>query len=129
MKQSKTVLIIDDDRDVSELLQMVILERTDYRPLWIGESELTLYAAPHVRPALILLDYRLPRMHGLELYDRLQEIETMRNVPTVLITAWDDLPLEELRRRGIYLLRKPFDLEELLQLMALLLPYAAPPGY
>jgi two-component system response regulator (stage 0 sporulation protein F) len=117
MTKSKTVLIVDDDRDVSELLQMFILEQTDYRPLWIAESDLTLYAAPHLRPVLILLDYRLPVMHGLELYDRLQEIETMRGVPTVLITAWDDLSPEELRRRGIHLLRKPFDLEDLLKLM------------
>jgi two-component system response regulator (stage 0 sporulation protein F) len=121
MPDQKIVLIIDDDRDVSELLQKVILEQTEYRTLWIAESDLTLYAAPHLRPALILLDYRLPMMHGLELYDRLQEIETMRGVPTVLITAWYDLPLEELRRRGIHLLRKPFDLNELLDLMARLL--------
>ncbi len=60
-------------------------------------------------------------MHGLDLYDRLQEIETMRGVPTVLISASSTLPFEELRSRGIYLLRKPFDLNDLLDIFAELL--------
>ena len=113
----KTILIVDDDRDVSEILQKAILEQTNYRPMWIAESDLALWAAPHIHPALILLDYMLPTMHGLELYDRLQEVETMRGVPTVLISAWDSLPLEELRKRDISLLRKPFDLQVLLDLL------------
>ena len=75
-------------------------------------SELTLDAAPYLKPALILLDYMLPDMLGLELYDRLQERDNMRGVPTVLISAGAALPLDQLRERGIYLLRKPFEMDE-----------------
>ncbi|MBA2678512.1 MAG: hypothetical protein H0U76_08995, partial [Ktedonobacteraceae bacterium] len=59
---ARTILIVDDDRDVGEILQKVILEQTDYRAMWIAESDLVLFAAPHLRPALILLDYKLPAM-------------------------------------------------------------------
>jgi len=117
----KTVLIIDDDRDIGDILQKIIIDQTNYRVVWIAESDLALNAASFMRPSLLLLDYMLPTMHGLDLYDRLQEIETMRGVPTVLISASAALPFDELRSRGIYLLRKPFDLNDLLDILAALL--------
>ena len=80
--------------------------------------ELVLDAASYLRPSLLLLDYMLPTMDGLHLYDRLQELETMRGVPTVLISASPTLPFDELRARGIYLLQKPFELSDLLDILA-----------
>lgn len=119
--EDKVVLIVDDDRDIGDILQNVILEQTNYRVMWVAESELALDAAPYLHPSLILLDYMMPDMLGLELYDRLQERENMRGVPTVLISAGAKLPLEELRERGITLLRKPFELDDLLDILAELL--------
>lgn len=116
--EDKVVLIVDDDRDIGEILQKIILEQTNYRVVWIAESELTLDVAPYLQPSLILLDYMLPDMLGLELYDRLQERDNMRGVPTVLISAGASLPLDELRERGIYLLRKPFEMDDLLDILA-----------
>lgn len=116
--EDKVVLIVDDDRDIGEILQKIILEQTNYRVVWIAESELTLDAAPYLQPSLILLDYMLPDMLGLELYDRLQERDNMRGVPTVLISAGSALPLDQLRERGIYLLRKPFEMDDLLDILA-----------
>jgi CheY-like chemotaxis protein len=117
----KTILIVDDDRDIGEMLQSIITQQTDYRVVWIAESDLVLMAAQHLRPSLILLDYMMPTMDGLDLYDRLQNMENMRGVPVVLISARATLPFEELRARGIYLLRKPFDLTDLLDILAQLL--------
>jgi len=117
----KTVLIVDDDRDIGDILQQIILDQTNYKVVWIAESDLVLNAASYLRPSLLLLDYMLPSMDELHLYDRLQTIETMRGVPTVLISASPTLPFDELRARGIYLLHKPFELEDLLDILAQLL--------
>ena len=117
----KVVLIVDDDRDIGDMLQKIIVDQTDYKVLWIAESDLALNAASYLRPSLLLLDYMLPAMHGLELYDRLQEVENMRGVPTVLISASATLPFEALRERGIYLLKKPFELDDLLDILAQIL--------
>jgi len=114
----KIVLIVDDDRDIGEMLKQVITEQTNYRVLWIAESDLVLHAAAHLHPSLILLDYMMPTMDGLKLYDHLQERENMRGVPVVLISARATLPFEALRERGIYILRKPFELSDLLDLVA-----------
>ena len=117
----KTVLIVDDDRDVGDILQKIILDQTDYKVIWIAESDLALDAASYLRPSLLLLDYMLPAMDGLDLYDRLQAIESMRGVPSILISASSTLPFEELRSRGIYILKKPFELNDLLDILAQLL--------
>lgn len=118
----KTVLIVDDDRDIGEALHCVIDSETNYRTLWIAESDLALLSAQHVRPSLILLDYLMPVMDGLHLYDRLQDLEHMRDVPVILITAATALPYEELKARGIRILKKPFDVPELLALLTQLIP-------
>jgi len=97
----KTVLIVDDDRDIGEILQQIIVDQTDYKVVWIAESDLVL--------------------DGLHLYDSLQAIDSMRGVPTVLISASPRLPFDELRSRGIYLLHKPFELDDLLDILAQLL--------
>ncbi len=116
--REKTVLIVDDDHDIGEILKAAIVEQTNYRVVWIAESDLALEAAPHLQPSAILLDYMMPTIDGLQLFDYLQKLEHIRGVPVVLITARASLPFEELRARGIYILHKPFDLDELLDLLA-----------
>ena len=119
--QEKTILIVDDDHDIGEMLKTVITQQTNYRVVWIAESDLALEAASHMRPSLILLDYMMPTMDGLKLYDYLQNKPNMQDVPVVLISARATLPFEQIRERGMYILRKPFDLSDLLDMLAQLL--------
>ena len=118
----KTILIVDDDRTVGEMLKEAITENTTHRAVWIAESDLVLETARRLHPSLILLDYIMPFMDGLQLYDHLQRVETMRNVPVILISGSHTLPFEELRERGIYVLKKPFQLSDLLDMVAQLVP-------
>jgi len=70
-------------------------------------------------PDLFLLDYYLPRMNGLDLYDRLHEIEALSHVPTIFMSA--NPPLKELKKRNLLSVRKPFNLRELLHTIEWLL--------
>lgn len=117
----KTVMIVDDDRDVGEILQRIILDQTGYKVIWVAESDLALNTASYLQPSLLVLDYMLPTMDGLDLYDHLQGIEGMQGVPTIFISASSTLPFEELRSRGIHVLKKPFELDDLLDILAQLL--------
>jgi CheY-like chemotaxis protein len=118
----KTILIIDDDRIVGEMLKQAIAENTIHRAVWIAESDLVLETARRLHPSLILLDYIMPFMDGLQLYDHLQRIDTMRNVPVILISGSPTLPFDKLRERGIYVLKKPFQISDLLDMVAQLMP-------
>jgi CheY-like chemotaxis protein len=119
--QEKTILIVDDDRSIGEMLKQTIAQNTIHRAVWIAESDLVLETARHLHPSLILLDYIMPFMDGLQLYDHLQRVETMRNVPVILISGSTTLPFEKLRERGFYVLRKPFELNDLLDMIAQLM--------
>ena len=55
-------------------------------------------------------------MNGLELYDWLQSFEHLKNIPTILMSARNP-PIEEIQRRGILYLRKPFAVTELLAII------------
>ncbi len=115
--QERTILIVDDDRDIGELLRSIIVEQTSHRVIWIAESDLALEAAPRLKPSLILLDYAMPTLDGLKLFDYMQRLEHLRNVPVILISARASIPFQELERRKLHFLRKPFEMDELLQLV------------
>jgi DNA-binding NtrC family response regulator len=63
----------------------------------------------------MLLDYRLPDINGLELYDQLQEKAELRGIPTIMMSA--TLPVEELEKRGIYQLKKPMALGAVIRMI------------
>jgi len=105
--RSATILIVEDDTDLGEFLQQAINEETPYTTAVVADGPHALEKAQQVHPCLLLLDYRLPGMTGLEIYDRLQDMEGTRGVPTIMMRAIP--PTEELQRRGIYQLRQPKD--------------------
>lgn len=107
--QNNTILIVEDDAGIGQFLQQLIEEETPYHTEVIDNGKKALEQAPDIRPCLLLLDYRLPGgINGLELYDRLQEVDEVRGVPTIMMSA--TLPVQELEQRGIYQLRKPMDI-------------------
>jgi CheY-like chemotaxis protein len=106
--RSATILIVEDNADIGGFLQQLIEEETPYNTALIPNSQQALEKAPQVHPCLLLLDYRLPGLNGIELYDRLQQKEETSGVPAIMMSA--TLPAAELQRRGIHQLRKPMDI-------------------
>lgn len=113
--RSATILIVEDDESIGQFLQQLIEEDTPYSSVVIDNGLTALEQAPFIHPCLLLLDYRLPGIDGLELYDRLQQNENIRNVPAIMMSA--TLPVEELERRGIYKLRKPMDVGNVVRML------------
>jgi CheY-like chemotaxis protein len=113
--RSATILIIEDDTHIGEFLQHLIEEETPYTTSVISNGLQALEKAPQIHPCLLLLDYRLPGINGIELYDRLQQEEEMRGVPAIMMSA--TLPVTELQRRGIYQLRKPMDIGSVIRMI------------
>jgi CheY-like chemotaxis protein len=113
--RNTTILIVEDDADIAQFLQQLIEEETPYHTTVIDNGQTALDQAPTIRPCLMLLDYRLPRVNGLELYDRLQLVEETRGVPAIMMSA--TLPVKELEQRGIYQIRKPMDIGSVIRMI------------
>jgi CheY-like chemotaxis protein len=113
--QSFTILIVEDDEAIGDFLQQLIEAETPYTSVVVSDGPRALAIVPHVRPCLFLLDYRLPGMNGVELFDRLQTIEETRGVPAIMMSA--TLPTADLQQRGIYQLRKPMDIGNVVRMI------------
>lgn len=113
--RSATILIVEDDEGIGEFLQQAIDEQTPYQTTVVHDGPQALERARQIQPCLLLLDYRLPGMNGLEVYDHLQNIEETRGVPAIMMSA--TLPTEELQRRGIYQLRKPMEIGNVIRMI------------
>ena len=113
--RTTTILIVEDDRDIAQFLQQLIEEETPYQTKVIDNGCVALEEAPEIHPCLLLLDFRLPGLNGLELYDRLQEQEETRALPAIMMSA--TLPTAELEQRGIHQLRKPMDIGSVLRMI------------
>ncbi|GHO59037.1 response regulator [Ktedonobacter robiniae] len=116
---SKHILIVDDDPLLGDLLLEALQEEEAYQACHVLSGEIALNTLQTDVPALLLLDYHLPGMNGLELADWLGSREEYDHIPILLMSA--DVPQEVSSHKHLRTLQKPFELEILLRLVAELL--------
>lgn len=107
----KAVLIVDDDFSIVETLgEILSLEGYGFRGAANGKEAL---AEARMRPpALILLDYMMPVMDGLQLLQVLRGDPQLRAIPVIMMTA-APLGIPADQKRWDDLLLKPFDTAQL----------------
>ena len=109
----KTILIVEDDADIGEFLERVISDETPYHALLVSNGFEALKITYDLKPDLLLLDYQLPGMNGIELYDRLHTTREREALPAIMLSA--HLPKQELEKRKMVGLEKPIELPVLLE--------------
>jgi CheY-like chemotaxis protein len=98
----------------------LLKEETPYKAFSASNAVQALELVDIIKPDLFLLDYQLPGIDGLELFDRLHGIKGLEAVPALMFSA-NALSQKALEKRHIPFLMKPFDLDELLQIVEKLL--------
>ncbi len=115
----KTVLVVEDDEDIGAMIVVALSQETPYQAVLATDGLQALEMIRSFAPRLFLLDYRLPGMDGIELYDYLHATKGLESVPALMISA--NVPMLEMQKRSIIYMKKPFDLGELLQTISKLL--------
>jgi DNA-binding response OmpR family regulator len=118
---AKTILLVEDDPGIGSFLVEAITQETPYRAIVATDSHTALKLVRHFKPALFILDYGLPGMNGLELYDRLHINKELADLPAILITANRHLPHHLIQQRQLITFRKPFELDTFLAAIETLL--------
>jgi FixJ family two-component response regulator len=110
-----TIFIVDDDSSVRKALGR-LLRSTGYAVETFGSSEEFLQNTPDcLGPACLILDVKMPGLNGLELQNRLQQMEYI--MPIVFITGHGDIPMsvKAIKKGAVDFLVKPFDEKDLLK--------------
>lgn len=119
----KTILIIDDDVYIGQLLEEA-LQREGYRVLRAYSGTEALLLLSSKRPDLILLDLMLPGLSGEELLPKL------RDIPVIVLSAKADVggKVQLLLSGAADYVTKPFDMSELMARIAVQLRIASAAG-
>lgn len=113
MEQKKTVLIVEDEKNIVDILRFN-LQREGYETLEAYDGEAGLALAREKKPDILLLDVMMPRMMGFDVCRALREEGD--NVPVIILTAREE---EEDKILGLEIgaddyITKPFSMRELM---------------
>jgi CheY-like chemotaxis protein len=81
------ILLVEDDPDLRESVKEVLLEHGCQVECAEDGSTAFAWLASGKRPALVLLDFLMPRMNGWEFLEQLRAEPTLRDIPVVAMSA------------------------------------------
>lgn len=112
--QSRTVLVAEDDEDLRHVIR-ITLESDSLRIIEAEDGQAALEAARTEIPEVVLLDWTMPRLSGIEVADTLMRESRTVAMRVVMLTARDDEEdIERGRAAGVFAyLVKPFSPLEL----------------
>lgn len=111
MQSRKTILICDDEPALRELIRASMDDGYEFAEA--SDGLIAMELAHEVEPDLVILDLMLPRLSGLEVLARFNGDEQLKDVPVVVITAWNETREAVLAAGADDFVSKPFDPEEL----------------
>ena len=118
MESSSTrVLIIDDEKEFTDLLQMQMRRCANVHLRVVNQSDKAIDAARQFKPEIILLDIVMPGLDGGELLHRFEEDENLKNIPVIVVSALTthDETSSGLTASGHALVAKPIKTEQLVK--------------
>lgn len=126
-KGENTILIVEDDAGVREMARF-LLEQSDYKVAEAIDAERARHCIADHSPALILLDWMLPGLSGIDFARQLKRDSTTRDIPIIMLTARGE---EDDKVRGLEsgaddYISKPFSTRELVARIKAVLRRAAP---
>ncbi|HIK10353.1 MAG TPA: hybrid sensor histidine kinase/response regulator [Oscillatoriaceae cyanobacterium M33_DOE_052] len=109
------ILIVDDTPNNLRVLSTMLLEQ-GYEVRTALNGNMALQSVKVLLPELILLDIQMPDMDGYQLCQRLKNIEEIKDIPVIFISALDDVnnKVKAFTLGGVDYITKPFHVEEVI---------------
>lgn len=106
------ILVIDDDQSIRETLT-TFLKRQGYNPVSAEDGMRGVEAIKKEQPELVICDYKMPKMTGLDVLEKIKEINP--TIHFIMITAFDEMQTTvEAMQKGAYdFIEKPIDTDRL----------------
>lgn len=117
MNSKKSILLVEDDLDISEAIQSILEEEGfNLKCLFNGKEAIDYLRDTLQMPDLILLDIMMPHMNGYQFRELQLKDGRLASIPTIILSAagkCDDLAHYQFRD----CLKKPLDLETLIEVV------------
>src|SRR3954451_21151714 len=122
----KTILVADDETHILHVVSLK-LRNAGFNVLTARDGQEALELAQSEHPDLIITDYHMPQLSGLELCQRLKQDPSTRDIPAIMLTARGyHLEPHDTQESGILrMLSKPFSPRQLLSTVNEMLAAAA----
>ncbi len=113
-KNNPTILVIEDEAPIREMLQFS-LSRAGFTVLEAADARAAQDIIATVLPDLILLDWMLPGVSGVDLAKKLRQVARTRELPIIMLTARgeDESKITGLEAGADDYMTKPFSTQEL----------------
>src|SRR5437867_1223713 len=111
----RTILVADDESHILHVVSLK-LRNAGFRVITARDGAEALELAQHEHPDLLITDYHMPQLSGLELCQRLKQDQATSNIPAIMLTARGyHLEPSDTEQSGILrMLSKPFSPRHLL---------------
>lgn len=125
MAKKATVLIIDDNPDLLDIVD-AILSESGFLVAKAVSGEAGLSIARSLHPELILLDLNMPRMDGWEVLKLLKSETATQSIPVAIFSVRTDLKdkMFGLQRGAVDYISKPFQYDQLSERIRRILAHA-----
>jgi len=123
---AKKILVADDESHILNVVSLK-LRNAGYEVFTASDGLEALELAQTERPDLLITDYHMPQLSGLELCQRLKQDPVTAKIPTIMLTARGyQLEIQDTEQNGIFrMLSKPFSPRHLLSTVNEVLAAAA----
>ncbi|MFO7321662.1 MAG: response regulator [Chloroflexota bacterium] len=108
------ILVAEDERDIRELINFTLM-LGGHTVTTVANGEDAIAMAGEVKPDLILMDVRMPRLTGYEACRRMKSMDALKHIPVVFLTAkgQDEEIQAAMNAGGIAHILKPFSPDDL----------------
>jgi CheY-like chemotaxis protein len=127
MQEKRRILIVDDDRESTHLVKILLEKAGHYLVLEENDATKAYQSARNFRPDVILLDIMMPEEDGAEVAAQIEVDPELRSTPIIFLTALVTVPEAKhgLRIEGHRSLGKPINIPELINQIEESLPHAS----
>lgn len=113
------ILIAEDERDIRELINFT-LSFAGHTVTMAANGEEAVHLAQQVKPNLIMMDIRMPKMTGYEACREMKKLDSVKDIPVVFLSAkgQDEEVKTGYDAGAIDYVLKPFSPDELVRRVA-----------
>lgn len=124
--KKQRILCVDDENDILLILRTAL--KDDYDVTTASNGPDALMAVDEDKPDLVILDYMMPDMDGLEVLEEIRRQPHSANLPVIFLTGISDRTKirQALDRGTSFYLVKPFEYADLMNKVALALKERTP---